>query len=305
MKQAVLIVFSCFLTVCNCAVSNAQLIVAHRGASFEAPENTRAAFLLAWEKSADAIEGDFYLTRDCKIVCTHDSTTERLCDVNLSVTQSTLAQLQQLDVGSWKDRSFSHQRMPSLREVLKLVPSDKSMFIEIKSGPEIVPFLKRRFAEQCISPCNTFVISFNENVIRSVKEQMPRYCAYWLVGFHKDEHSGKWAPSIEDVIATAKGIGADGVDLNANTEVVNAEAVDRCHRSGLSVHVWTVDNLDKAIELQEMGVDSITTNRSDILRKRLFQTASSSRLDTRLPSSTTASISAPDEILAEPIAIPK
>lgn len=83
-----------------------QLIVAHRGASYDAPENTLAAFRLAFEKDADGIEGDFYLTSDNRIVCIHDSDTERVAGKKLIVAKSTLAELKQLDVGSWKDKKW-------------------------------------------------------------------------------------------------------------------------------------------------------------------------------------------------------
>ncbi|MDP7286911.1 MAG: glycerophosphodiester phosphodiesterase family protein, partial [Phycisphaerae bacterium] len=71
-------------------------IVAHRGASRDAPENTIAAFELAWKQGADAIEGDFYLTKDRRIVCIHDSSTKRTARANLSVAKSTLAELRKL-----------------------------------------------------------------------------------------------------------------------------------------------------------------------------------------------------------------
>jgi len=270
MKYSVLPLSLCYFSVGSFAVSSAQSVVAHRGASFDAPENTRASFLLAWEKDADAIEGDFYLTRDQKIVCFHDATTERVSDVNFRVEQSTLAELQKLDVGTWKDKRFSDERMPSLSDVLALVPSDKNFFIEIKSGPEIVPFLPRILQESGIKIDRVFIISFNKKVIRAVKERMPEQQAYWLAAFRQDEQTGKWTPTVEEVIATAKKIGADGVDLHANTDVVNSIFVDRCHQAGLSVHVWTVDNLNKAFLLQKMGVDSITTNRPGHLRRGLF-----------------------------------
>lgn len=77
----------------------AQSIVAHRGASFDAPENTLAAFNLAWEQGADAIEGDFYLTADQQIACIHDKTTKRTAGVELKVADSTLDQLRELEYG--------------------------------------------------------------------------------------------------------------------------------------------------------------------------------------------------------------
>ena len=265
MRYAVLYLFLCLFSNGGAALSNAQLIVAHRGASADAPENTIASFELAWEQGADAIEGDFYLTSDQQIVCFHDNTTERLCGVKIPVKQSTLAELQNLDVGSWKDQQFAGQRMPSLSDVLATAPCEKKVFIEIKSGPEIVPFLPRILQESELPPNRTIIISFQKEVIRASKEKMPQIEAFWLTAFHQDETTGKWTPTVDEVIAMAKNIGADGVDLNANTDVVSAHFVDLCHQAGLSVHVWTVDDLAKATRLQEMGVDSITTNRPGFL----------------------------------------
>ena len=82
------------------------LVVAHRGASYDAPENTMPAFKLAWEQGADAIEGDFLLTKDGHIVCIHDRTTKRFCDQDLVVSKSTLKQLKALDVVSWKNEKY-------------------------------------------------------------------------------------------------------------------------------------------------------------------------------------------------------
>ena len=76
------------------------LIVAHRGSSFERPENTLPAFELAWEQGADAIEGDFLLTKDKQIVCIQDHSTKHLANRNLVVGESTLEELRELDVGS-------------------------------------------------------------------------------------------------------------------------------------------------------------------------------------------------------------
>ena len=111
-----------------------QEIVAHRGASFDAPENTLAAFRLAWEQGADAVEGDFYLTADQQIVCLHDKDTKRTAPNQTSrvVSKSTLAELQQLDVGSWKAEKYKGEKIPTLQEVLKVIPANKKILIEIE-----------------------------------------------------------------------------------------------------------------------------------------------------------------------------
>src|SRR6056300_610029 len=78
------------------------LIVAHRGASYDAPENTLPAFELAWKQGADAVEGDFLLTGDGKIVCFHDKDTKRLTGQKMDISKTSFADLQKLDVGKWK-----------------------------------------------------------------------------------------------------------------------------------------------------------------------------------------------------------
>ena len=144
----------------------AQEIVAHRGASDAAPENTLAAFRLAWKLGADLIEGDFYLTTDGHIVTIHDKTTKRTAGKDLPVAQSTLAELRQLDVGVWKAPQYRGQRIPTLAEVLAVVPPGKKILIEIKCGPEIVPQLKTELAQSSLKPAQTIVIAFDESVVR-------------------------------------------------------------------------------------------------------------------------------------------
>ena len=123
------------------SVAHGQKLVAHRGTSHEAPENTVAAFRLAWEQGADAIEGDFYLSKDQQIVCIHDETTKRTSGEDRVVSECTLDELRRLDVGKWKHPRFEGERISTLAEVLRTVPDGKQIFIEIKCGPEIVPFL--------------------------------------------------------------------------------------------------------------------------------------------------------------------
>lgn len=263
-----LIVFCCVIS--SVSALHAQLLVGHRGASFDAPENTCASFRLAWEQGADAIEGDYYLTSDDQIVCIHDPTTERVSDKNLPVAQSTLEELQALDVSSWKDPRLAGERMPRLQDVLALVPNDKCIYLEVKCGPEIVLKMREALADSQLAPRQTMIISFNREVIRAAKQAMPDRQAYWLVDFRQDDKSGEWSPSADQFIADAKHIHADGVDLNGIEEVVNADLIARCRQAGLSVHVWTIDDPEVAARYQRLGVDSITTNRPRALRNRLF-----------------------------------
>ena len=262
--------WSLCIWLCSALSLHAQvLIVAHRGASRDAPENTLASFTLAWEQRADAIEADFYLTRDQRIVCIHDETTERVASVNMSVSQSTLHELRQLDVGSWKAARFAGTRIPTLPEVLGCVPKNKQVYIEIKCGPEIIPTLQTDLQASSLQPNQTAIISFNADVIEAAKRAMPERPAYWLVKFDQDKSTSRWLPTCDNVIHTASRIGADGVDLAGNVDVVDQAFISRCRQAGFSVHVWTIDDIRQANQFQRLGVNSITTNRPRELRKAL------------------------------------
>jgi len=112
------------------------------------------------------------------------------------------------------------------------------------------------------------VIAFDKEVVRAVKRALPNHEAYWLSTLRRDE-TGVWRPSIDELIATALEVGADGLDVEGVPEVVDADFVHRCHHAGLSVHVWTVDDGEAARTLASAGVSSITTNRPDSIRSAI------------------------------------
>ncbi|MHB8951571.1 MAG: glycerophosphodiester phosphodiesterase [Pirellulaceae bacterium] len=253
--------------------AEAQMIVAHRGASEEAPENTLAAFRLAWELGADAIEGDFYLTRDGHMVAIHDETTQRTAGVDLRVADATLAQLQALDVGTWKADRFRGERIPTLEQVLALVPLGKKIFVEIKCTAEVVPKLHTILRESCVPLDQIVVISFHEVVITQCKQQMPQVPAYWLTGYTQQESTGTWSPSREEVLRILQRSGADGLDTEGNRQVVDRAFVEQLRARGLGFHVWTLDDPADARYFQHLGVDSITTNRPAAIRAALSRPA--------------------------------
>src|ERR1043166_6151700 len=96
-------------------------IIAHRGASHEAPENTLAAVQLAWEQGADAVEIDVHQSRDEHIIVIHDAHTRKTAGVMRRVRSQTLEEPTALDVGRWKHRRWAGQRIPTLAQVLDLI----------------------------------------------------------------------------------------------------------------------------------------------------------------------------------------
>ena len=109
--------------------------VAHRGASREAPENTVAAFRLALDAGAPAVEGDVQRTRDGRLVVIHDQTVERTTDGRGAVGSFLFEDLRRLDAGRWFAPEFAGERVPSLDEVLDLMRDRAPVLLEIKHGP--------------------------------------------------------------------------------------------------------------------------------------------------------------------------
>lgn len=243
------------------------IIIAHRGASKDAPENTLAAFREAWAQGADAIEADFRLTVDGAIVCIHDPVTDRVSSKSLVVAESTLAGLRSLDVGEWKGRSFRGERVPTMGEVLALVPPGKGIVMEIKCGLEIMPALDRVLAESTLSPEQIAIISFNDHFIQLFKQRHPRIAARWLAYVSLDEY-GEFVPGVPELVRTLSRCHADGLGASAHPGVT-AAFVDGIRAAGHEFHVWTVDDLAEARRFRAFGVQSITTNEPGKIRAGL------------------------------------
>lgn len=242
-------------------------IVAHRGASGDAPENTLKAFLLAWERGADAIEGDFHLTRDGQIVCFHDRTTRKLTGKDLTISKSTLAELQALDTGAWKGSSFAGTKIPTIGQVLDCVPPGKRIFIEVKCGPEIIPALLNAVDKSGLTDEQIAIISFEQAVVKAIKKKRPRWTANWLHGFDT-KASRDPDKKLPKLLATLAAIKADGLGSSSHPGL-RRDHLETLNQKGFQHHVWTVNDPAIARHFMSMGSRSITTDYPGILRKAL------------------------------------
>ena len=240
-------------------------IIAHRGASQAAPDNTIPAFELAWQQDADAIEGDFYLTKDGEVVCTHDKTTKRVAGTNLVVSKSTLAELQELDVGSFHSEAFKGIRMPTIAEVFATIPADKKIYVEVKCGAEIVPALIREIEKSGLKTEQVVVISFKSEVIREFKSKAPQYQASWLCSFKQDK-AGAMTPPLKQVLKTLKQIQADAISSN---KAIPQSFVEALGKQGYEWNVWTINDLAVAKQMKKRGVRAIITDAPDYIRTGL------------------------------------
>lgn len=268
------------LTLMFTAVGWSQMITAHRGASHDAPENTLAAFELAWQQGADAVEGDFYLTADRQIVCIHDTTTRRTTGVNKVVAESTLAELRQLDAGSWKDAAFAGEKIPTFAEVLAAIPAGKRFVIELKTGPEIVPVLVEQLQRFKPDPASLQIITFNADTVVACKTQLPEIEVHWLTGFKQNKQDGRWHPTAAQVAQTVRSSGAQGVGMRGERAVIDEAFIRELNDQGVAAfHVWTIDSIADARFFRDLGAIGITTNRPEYIRQGLDASTASTASD--------------------------
>lgn len=230
------------------------LILAHRGASAEAPENTLAAFRLALEQGADGFELDIHRTRDGHLVVCHDERVDRTTDGTGFIGAMTLAELKKLDAGRWFDARFAGERIPTLDEVWALVEEAggiRLLNIEVKLGfaaypgieEELIQWIESRGLEDKV-----IVSSFNHFSILRIHERAPSlrtgilYMAAWVE---------PWVG--------ARRVGARSLHPYHLTLV--PPLVEAAHSQGLEVYPFTVDEPERMRELAAMGVDGLITNR--------------------------------------------
>lgn len=235
-------------------------IIAHRGASADAPENTLTAIRLAWQQGADAAEIDVMLTADRQLVAIHDETTLRTGRVDWALKDRTLAELKTLEVGSWKSPQFAGERIPTLAEVLDSVPLGKRLFIEVKCGVEAIPELGRVLSAARTAHEQTVLISLDFDTIVAVRQALPDRFAFWVTEqFASGEANSPLRPATSELISRAIAAGLDGLDINDLVARPSGD-IALIRQAGLGTGIWTVNSVDRARWLRDEGMQSITTD---------------------------------------------
>ena len=176
----------------------------------------------------------------------------------------SLEEIQSLDCGSWFGENWSDERIPELKDVLKSVPKEKEIYIEVKTKEEIVPFLLRDIDKQELSIDQITVITFFPEVIREIKRRDANIKCNLLIAFdYKDI-------TVDEIIDLAVKIDANGLGAQ-NHKRLNEQFIQSLKNTGKSVHVWTVNSRKEAEEYLKNGIDSITTNKPLYLRNYLEQ----------------------------------
>ena len=246
------------------AVPAFDTLIAHRGESVDAPENTLPAFKTAVERGF-GFECDVYLSKDERVFTFHDrNLTRTTAGANTNkCADVTWAELEKVDVGSWekwKDSKFAGTRPALLEEVLELAREGRWIYVEVKTGPEIVPYIKKVFAAQkTATPKNVLFIAFDAKTCKALKTQMPEYKVLWLT-WAKHRRGAKKPVTTDEILTVLRNTGSDGVDCHYDPKVVSADFIKAIRSAGYEFHVWTVDELADTVEAFRRGVQTVTTN---------------------------------------------
>ena len=226
------------------------LVIAHRGASAERPENTLSAFELAVQQAADMIETDLHRTRDGAVVIVHD---ERLAglDGRGEIADATLAEVRALDAGGGA-------RIPTLDEVLDRFGSRVAFNLELKRGTRgDYPGLER-LALDAVAPRallgRTLFSSFYDSVLTRLRALAPE-ARIGLLLSRRHPHAA---------LERARALGAEAIHPEA--ALVEPDLVERAHAAGLAIYAFTVDDAGEMRRLLAMGVDGLFSNHPDRLR---------------------------------------
>jgi glycerophosphoryl diester phosphodiesterase len=266
------------LSLAGCVDAADVQVIAHRGASWDAPEHTFASYDLALASGADWIEQDLQFTRDSILVVLHDDSLDRTArgpaaDCRGPVRDKSLAQLQRCEVGSWfnieyPDRAKARhaaERIPTLDSVLTRYGRRTRYYIETKN-PEAAPgmeeallaLLRRHHLAGFLTNRSRVVVqSFSAASLERMHALDPDVRLVWLI----DEAIP--ADSLDTVFAR---VARYAVGIGPSRRIVTARMVERAHVAGLVVHPYTVNDSSGMTVLLGLGVDGMFTDRPDVLR---------------------------------------
>lgn len=242
-------------------------IIAHRGASHSAPENTVPAIYQAWQERADGVEIDLRMTADGRVILLHDPDTRRTAGQSLEVKQQIWDALRMLDVGSWKDPRFRMTTIPLFRDILKMLPSGRELWLEVKCGAEIIPALRADIEVRRPPENNVYFLGFSAQLMGEIKRAFPRNRAFLNV----EQPGVRGAPApwtAANLIDVALRSGLDGLSVCVSAAVDEA-FVKEVYDSGLDLIGWVVDIEHDALRYAKAGLKSLMTNRPAQIRQYL------------------------------------
>jgi glycerophosphoryl diester phosphodiesterase len=252
------------------SLSSSPLVYAHRGASFELPENTIESFRLALELGAHALETDCHLTRDGHVVLSHDASLERTCGVAKTIPELTLQELSALDIGArfvarrpGVHRTTDRFRIPTLEEALEACPDILFNVDAKQTTPDMIPALVRAI-RRARAEDRVRIASFSaRNLARA------RALGYaGETGLAPSEVArAMFLPAFAQRLLRVSGDAAQ-VPLRAwGVNFASQPSIDRLHSIGLRVDFWTIDDPTEAKRLFALGADGVMTDDPRSMRE--------------------------------------
>lgn len=254
----------------NVAAQKSQpYIIAHRGASGHAPENTLSAFEKAIEIGVDMVELDVHLTKDGQVVVIHDETLDRTTNFKGEIKEMNWAEMKDADAGSWYGEAFKGEKLPTLDDALKLVNGRVKVLIEIKNGGDYYPGIEEKTWE-VIQTNNAqdwcLIQSFSQFAVERFSSLNTGLPVYKLVignlpilPFHGDIKL-KWGSILK--YKQFKGV-------NPHKKFAKKRIIKKLHKRGQEIFVWTVNKPEDIRKMIDKGVDGIITNYPDRVKKLL------------------------------------
>lgn len=225
-------------------------IIAHRGASADAPESTAAAIRRAVAIGVDMIELDVQLTRDGRLVIIHDDRLERTTTGRGRVSGRSYRELARLDAGSWFSPRFRGERILLMSQALEVMSRRCRANLELKRTPQPARLIRQfvRGVRRLKATSRVLASSFDLSLLRWLRRAAPEIASAALCARQPQ-------PALRQAIA----LGC--VAFHPRAHLVTPSLVEQAHAAGLRVHVWTVDELPEARRLRRCGVDGLFTNR--------------------------------------------
>jgi glycerophosphoryl diester phosphodiesterase len=241
------------------SIPGRPLVLGHRGASADAPENTLAAFRCALEAGADGFELDVWRCGTGEAVVIHDADARRTGQSPLRVKDASLSSLRELDVGRWRGEPFAGERIPTLSEVLEAFPT-AVVNVELKSGRvpdpglavEVVRTLRQHRAEPRV-----VVSSFHAALLGAFRSLAPDVATGFLVS----PGAIAWAIAVAAVRALRP------TAIHLARELATAPRIEAWRKAGVEVLVWTVDEPAELERLTRLGVAALVSNRPGTARE--------------------------------------
>jgi glycerophosphoryl diester phosphodiesterase len=227
------------------------LVIAHRGASHDAPENTLAAFRRAADERADLVELDVQETSDGVVVVAHDSDLMKVGNSPLKIWEATAEALRQVDIGSYRSAEFSDERVPTLEEALEACRGKARVNIELKEYGH-----GQRLAERVVEIVEAagmqdqiVTMSLSRDLVEAMKKLRPE----WTSGLLTAKAIGNLSGLPVDFLAVESGM-------------ATRRFIRLAHAAGKPVYVWTVNDPQRMIRMIGLGVDGLITDRPEVAR---------------------------------------